>query len=315
MKTEVFEQNRSRLTGIAYGMLGSVMEAEDVVQDTYLRWMGVDSNAVDSPAAFLTTTATRLAIDRLRSARRRRETYLGPWLPEPVIGPVERDPADVVAEAESLSLAMLTALERLQPVERAVLLLREIFDFDYSEIADIVERSPDNCRQIARRARERAGDLDRSRPTTEAEQFIINRYTEAVTEGDVERLAAIFAEDVVLWSDGGGKARAARHPIYGAPRVARHLIGVAPQTPSGTKIEVVRTNGEISLMGVLNGTVIGIVAFEISDDQVIGVRAVLNPDKLAAVPRQTDLAEPAPPSTHGSSDDTPGPASLSTVSV
>lgn len=161
----------------------------------------------------------------------------------------------------------------------------EIFDYDYSEIADIVGKSPANCRQIARRARERAGDLNRSRPTTEAEHLIINQYIEAVTDGDVERLAAIFADDVVLWSDGGGKARAARHPIYGAHRVARHLIGVAPQIPMGTKIEVVRTNGEISLMGVLNGTAIGIIAFEISNDQVIGVRAVLNPDKLTAASR------------------------------
>lgn len=283
MKTELFEQNRSRLTGIAYGMLGSVMDAEDVVQDTYLRWMGVDVISVDSPAAYLTTTATRIAIDRLRSAQMRRETYVGPWLPEPVVGPVERDPADVVSEAESLSLAMLTTLEKLQPVERAVLLLREIFDYDYSEIADIVDKSPENCRQIARRARERAGDFSRSRPTTEAETLIISQYVEAVTSGDVERLAAIFAEDVVLWSDGGGKARAARHLIYGARRVARHLIGVAPQTPVGTEIQIVRTNGEISLIGVLNGTANGIIAFEISRDQVIAVRALLNPDKLAAV--------------------------------
>lgn len=286
MKTEIFEHNRPRLIGIAYGMLGSLMDAEDVVQDTYIRWMGVDLGAVDSPAAFLTTTATRIAIDRLRSARARREQYVGPWLPEPLLGPVERDPADVVAEAESLSMAMLTALERLQPVERAVLILREVFDYDYTEIADFVDKSPANCRQIARRARERAGDVSRSHPSPEVETRIIDHYIEAVSAGDVDRLAEIFAEDVVLWSDGGGKARAARHPLYGAHRVARHLVGVAPQAPPGTEVRVVRANGEISLMGIHGGVAIGIVAFEIDDGRVIGIRALLNPDKLERAANQ-----------------------------
>jgi RNA polymerase sigma-70 factor (ECF subfamily) len=278
--TELFEQHRSRLTGIAYGMLGSLMDAEDVVQDTYLRWAGIDLATVDAPAAFLTTMCTRIAIDRLRSARVRRERYVGPWLPEPIIGSVEPDPADVVGEAESLSLAMLVALERLQPVERAVLLLREVFDYDYTEIADIVDKSPANCRQIAVRARERAGDLSRSRPTSDAENAIISRYVEAVTAGDVDRLAEIFADDVVLWADGGGKARAARHPLFGATRVARHLVGVQPQTPPGTEVRLVRANGEISILGLLDGTPIGLIVFEVQDDLVIGVRALLNPEKL-----------------------------------
>lgn len=280
MHTELFEQHRSRLTGIAYGMLGSLMDAEDVVQDTYLRWAGVDLATVDAPAAFLTTVCTRIAIDRLRSARVRRERYVGPWLPEPIIGSVEPDPADIVGEAESLSLAMLVALERLQPVERAVLLLREVFDYDYTEIADIVDKSPANCRQIAVRARERAGDLSRSRTTSDAENAIISRYVEAVTAGDVDRLAEIFADDVVLWADGGGKARAARHPLFGATRVARHLVGVQPQTPPGTEVRLVRANGEISIMGLLDGMPIGLIVFEVQDDLVIGVRALLNPDKL-----------------------------------
>jgi RNA polymerase sigma-70 factor (ECF subfamily) len=278
--TELFEQHRSRLTGIAYGMLGSLMDAEDVVQDTYLRWAGIDLATVDAPAAFLTTMCTRIAIDRLRSARVRRERYVGPWLPEPIIGSVEPDPADVVGEAESLSLAMLVALERLQPVERAVLLLREVFDYDYTEIADIVDKSPANCRQIAVRARERAGDLSRSRPTSDAENAIISRYVAAVTAGDVDRLAGIFADDVVLWADGGGKARAARHPLFGATRVARHLVGVQPQTPPGTEVRLVRANGEISILGLLDGTPIGLIVFEVQDDLVIGVRALLNPEKL-----------------------------------
>lgn len=280
MDVTVFEQHRSRLTGLAYGMLGSMMDAEDVVQDAYLRWMGVDASTIDSPAAFLTTITTRIAIDRLRSARVKREQYVGPWLPEPIIRAAEPDPADVVSEAESLSIAMLTALERLQPVERAVLLLREVFDYDYGEIADIVDRSPANCRQIAKRARERAGDMSRSRPSSPTESAVIAHYIDAVTAGDVDRLAEIFAQDVVLVADGGGRARAARHPLFGAVRVAKHLIGVQPQTPEGTVVEIVRANGEITIMGLLQGTPIGLITFEIHDELVTGIRALLNPEKL-----------------------------------
>ena len=277
---EVFELNRPRLTAIAYGMLGSWMDAEDVVQDAYLRWTGVDQQAIESPDAFLTTTTTRLAIDLLRSARLKREQYVGPWLPEPRLQPVESDPADVVAEAESLSLSMLFALERLQPVERAVLLLRDVFDYDYSEIADIVAKSPANCRQIAKRAREHAGDTSRSRTTSTVERRIIERYIQAVTTGDVEALAGIFAEDVILVADGGGKVRAARHPLFGAKRVAKHLVGVQPQTPEGTQAQVVRANGDISIIGLLDGNPIGVISFEIVDELVVAVRALLNPEKL-----------------------------------
>ena len=168
----------------------------------------------------------------------------------------------------------------LQPVERAVILLRDVFDYDYAEIADIVDKSPSNCRQIASRARDRAGDLSRSRTTSSAKLRIINHYIDAVTAGDVERLAEVFAEDVVLLADGGGKVRAARHPLHGAIRVARHLVGVQPQTPAGTEVRIVRANGDISIMGILDGQPIGLVSFEIAEDQVIAVRALLNPEKL-----------------------------------
>lgn len=279
--TEVFERHRARLNGIAYGMLGSVMDAEDVVQDAYLRWREVDIAGIDSAEAYLTTIVTRLAIDRLRSARARRETYVGPWLPEPLLESFERDPAERVVEAESLSLALLVALERLNPVERAVLLLRDVFDLDYSEIADVVDKSPANCRQIASRARERAGDAGRTRQAQrEVERDIITRYLETVAAGDVAGVASVFAEDVVLWADGGGKARAARHPLHGATRVARHLVGVAPQAPPGTEIRIARINGDPAVLGVLDGKVIGAIAFQIDEGRVIAVRAVLNPEKL-----------------------------------
>ena len=280
MSVDIFEQARPRLTGIAYGMLGSMMDAEDVVQDTYLRWMGVDAATIQSPTAFLITTASRIAIDRLRSARSRRETYVGPWLPEPLLTSFEHDPADVVSAAESLSISMLMALERLQPVERAVLLLREVFDYDYVEIADIVDKSPENCRQIARRARERAGDLTRSRPSTDTETRIIAQYIEAVSDGDVDRLASIFAEDIVLTPDGGGLVRAARKPLYGAQRVARHFVGIQHMAPPGMETRMVRANGDISLLALLDGHPITVLTFEIEDEKVTGLRGLANPEKL-----------------------------------
>lgn len=281
MDAEIFEKNRGRLESIAYGMLGSVMEAEDIVQDAYLRWAEVDITEIESPPAFLTTVTSRLAIDRLRSAQKRRERYVGPWLPEPIVSAFEPDPADVVVESSALSMAAMAALERLNPVERAVLLLRDVFDLDYSEIANIVDKSPENVRQIARRARDRAGDLQRAPVQSEVESQLISRYMEAIGKGDLEKLSQIFAEDVLLVSDGGGKARAARHPLHGAHRVARHLIGVSPQAPDGMEVRIVRVNGEPSVMGVFEGQAIGIVTFEIREGLVIAVRASLNPEKLA----------------------------------
>ncbi|MFP3880859.1 MAG: sigma factor-like helix-turn-helix DNA-binding protein [Actinomycetota bacterium] len=156
----------------------------------------------------------------------------------------------LVAEAESLSMAALMALEKLNPVERAVLLLRDVFDLDYAAIADVVDKSPANCRQIARRAREKAGDPARTSPRRlDRESEILARYLEKVSQGDVEGVASVFAEDVVLWSDGGGKARAARHPLFGATRVARHLVGVAPQAPAGTEVRMARVNGDPAVIG------------------------------------------------------------------
>jgi RNA polymerase sigma-70 factor, ECF subfamily len=286
MNTEIFAAHRSRLLGIAYGMLGSTMEAEDVVQDAYLRWRDIDSSRIDSPAAYLTTVTTRLAIDVLRSARRRREEYVGPWLPEPLVTAFEADPAEAVAAAEKLSLGLMSALERLSPVERAVMLLREIFDMDYSEIADVVDKSPENCRQIAVRARQRAGDAKR-RPArnAETERHVLDAYVAAIKEEDIEQLAAVFAADVVLWTDGGGKVRAARHSLSGAWRVARHLVGVAGQIPEDIEVQIVRCNGEPALLGLSDGVPNGLLVFEIDEGLVTGIRAQLNPDKLAAIKR------------------------------
>lgn len=279
---QVFAQHRARLVALAYGMLGSTMDAEDVVQDVYLRWADVDVATVESPAAYLTTMTTRQSINVLKSARRRREQYVGPWLPEPLVE--DFDPGAAVAEAEQLSLAMLTAFERLNPVERAVLILRDVGDLDYADIADVVDKSPANCRQLAVRARERVGDVRRQRSIDGAEEArILAQYLDAVSADDIDRLARLFAEDVVLSADGGGKVRAARHPLHGATRVARHLVGVRPQTPPGTEVRLVRVNGDPGIMGVVDGVSIAVLAFDITDGLVVGVRAILNPDKLSAI--------------------------------
>lgn len=285
-RLEVFTQHRPRLVRIAYGMLGTISDAEDVVQDVYLGWAMVDLAGIDSPAAYLTTMTTRRAINVLNSARRRRETYVGPWLPEPLVTAFEQDPGDTVAETEQYSLAMLTALERLNPVERAVLLLRDVFDLDYPEIADIVDKSPSNCRQLARRARDHVGDTTRASPVDpESENRLVAEYLAAVAADDVDRLARVFAEDVILWADGGGRVRAARHPLHGALRVARHLVGVRPQTPPGTRVTVVRVNGDPGIMAVVDGRCVGLVALAVQDGVVTAVRAILNPEKLRLIDR------------------------------
>lgn len=282
MSVEVFERQRGRLTAIAYGVVGSVMEAEDVVQDAWLRWSGVDSEKVEEPAAYLTTVVTRLAIDRLRSARARRERYVGPWLPEPIVREVEDDPADAVAEAETISMALMTALERLNPVERAVFLLREVFDFDYAEIGPIVDRSPDACRQIAARARSRVGDPGRSMPVDpEEESRVVADFVAALASGDVDRLVERLAADAILWSDGGAARRAARHPIHGAPKVAAFLASVLRRgIDQGGTGRLVRANGRLALRLDLADELYGIMTFDIADGTITAVKAVINPDKM-----------------------------------
>ncbi len=298
----VFEAERPRLTGIAYALCGQVMDAEDVVQDAWLRWRGAtDRDAIVNPAAWLTTVVTRLAIDRLRSARHRRETYVGPWLPEPLVtatalvgggsGP-GHDPGEAVAEAEHLSLAFLAALERLNPVERAVLLLREVFDLDYAEIAEVVGRSADNCRQIARRARDRVGDPGRPlRPGPEREEELAAAFFAALAGGDLDHLRSLLAADVNLHSDGGGKARAALQPVLGADRVARFLVGVTRKRLAGDRVGFVRINGDPAVYLQRQGRPLGVIVVQIDDGLVSDIRAVLNPDKLTHL---ADLDAPIP---------------------
>jgi RNA polymerase sigma-70 factor (ECF subfamily) len=277
--SEALERERGRLFAIAYGMLGSSAEAEDVVQEAFVRWHEEERSALRSPPAFLTTVVTRLAIDRLRSAERRRVEYVGPWLPEPLIS--ELDAAEVVSEAEQLSLALLATLERLNPVERAVFLLRDVFDFDYAEIAEIVGKTEANCRQLGRRARTRVGEpLRRFRPTQKAERELLRVFVAATQGGDMEGLTRLLARDAVLWTDGGGKVAAALNPIDGAERIARFLIAIASKEPRGARTLAVRVNGDPGLRTDTAAGPAGVVALELAEGLIVGIRIVVNPDKL-----------------------------------
>lgn len=277
---EVFEEHRRHLFGVAYRMLGSVAEAEDVVQDTWLRWQASADDDVRSPRSYLTTVATRLAIDRLRSAQRRREEYVGPWLPEPVV--TDDDPAATAELADSLSMAFLLVLERLNPVERAVLLLHDVFGYDYDEVAAIVERTAANCRQIASRAR---GHLTserpvRPRPSQEEEQRLAFAFAAAAGAGDLAALEGLLAEDAVLWSDGGAARRAARRPVRGRDRVARFVANVTQRMPVDGSIEFVHLNGEPAVIVRTPEGPYLTMAVELADGAISAIHVVNNPEKL-----------------------------------
>lgn len=282
MSVEAFETHRPRLFAIAYGMLGDRGEAEDTVQDAWLRFH--EAETPRNTEAFLVAVTTRLAIDRLRSARARRETYVGPWLPEPFVDdPAQPDPARIVAEAEQLSLALLTALERLNPVERAVFLLRDVFDLDYAEIADAVGKTPANCRQLANRARTHVGEPARRRPVSpEEEERVLTAFVAAVEAGDVAALTAVLAADANTYSDGGGVVPAARKVIYGAAKTARLLVGLRRKLGPMT-MTFVRVNGDPGVRIDGEPGVFSVMAFEIADGRVANVRILNNPEKLTRV--------------------------------
>jgi RNA polymerase sigma-70 factor (ECF subfamily) len=291
--SEALERQRGRLFAIAYGMLGVTAEAEDVVQEAFVRWHQADRSEVRSPAAFLTTVVTRLAIDRLRSAERRRVEYVGPWLPEPLVSEV--DPAEVVSEAEELSLALLATLERLNPVERAVFLLRDVFDFDYAEIAETVGKEEANCRQIGRRARARVGEPGRRyRATHEEEDELLRAFAAAAEAGEVGKLTALLARDAVLWTDGGGRVKAALQPVDGAERIARFLIAMAGKAPTGARTLPVRVNGDPGFQTDTVAGPSGVVALELAEGLIVGVRIVVNPDKLRHLERRDAQRGDAP---------------------
>ncbi|HET9591617.1 MAG TPA: RNA polymerase sigma factor SigJ [Solirubrobacterales bacterium] len=283
MNEDAFAACRPRLLGIAYGLLGELTEAEDVVQDAWLRWNGADRDAVRNAEPFLVTVTTRLALDRLRSARARREVYVGPWLPEPLVTDPET-PETQAIEAERLSLALLGALERLNPVERAVLVLRDVFDLEYAEIADILEKTPANVRQIAKRARDHAGDPTRQREVSADEQErLATAFLAASVSGDVEQIRGLLAADAIMYTDGGGVVIAARKPIYGADKIARFMVGVQrkSQFPDDPEYTPVLVNGDPGVrMDSASEGFLSIIAVEVAEGSIQGLRFFNNPERF-----------------------------------
>ncbi|MCS0638783.1 RNA polymerase sigma-70 factor [Streptomyces sp. LP05-1] len=283
----VFAECRPLLFTIAYEILGSAADAEDVVQDSYLRWHGVPGEAVGHPRAYLVRTVTRQALNQLRAARRRREEYVGPWLPEPVR--TEPDVSEDLVLAESVSMAMLLVLETLSPDERAVFVLREVFAYSHREIAGLVGRPEPAVRQIAHRARERVrARRRRFEPDPGTAREVVGRFLRAAGTGDIAGLMSLLAPGVVHVSDGGGQVAAARRPVRGRERVARFIAGVARRNLPGTRSEFTTHNALPAVLTHRGDRLDHVLLFEIADGLIHGMYAVRNPHKLgtATVPRR-----------------------------
>jgi RNA polymerase sigma-70 factor (ECF subfamily) len=288
---ETFESYRPYLFAIAYRMLGSAMDAEDMVQETYLRYQATPPETIRSPKALLTTILTRLCMGQLQLARRTRETYFGPWLPEPLIT------ADTAATAElanpeerfdryeSISLAFLMLMEELQPIERAVFLLREVFDYEYAEIATFLGKSEAACRQSFSRAKKHLADRRPRFPASpETHRQMLAGFLRAVQAGDMSGLMGMLADDVTLWADGGGKVKgAATRPIVGRVAVARFSLGTARFAPAEYRVEIAEVNGQPALIVRTGDRAYLVLTIEVEGQQIRAIRIVANPEKLARV--------------------------------
>ncbi|MFD7029654.1 RNA polymerase sigma-70 factor [Streptomyces sp. NPDC059917] len=279
-----FEEHRPRMFAVAYRMLGSAHEAEDLVQDAYLRWSSADRDAIEHPGAWLVKVVTHLCLNRLTSARARREEYVGPWLPEPVLtGDGTLGPLESAEQREGVSMALLILLEQLTAVERAVYVLREAFAYGHREIAGLLDLSEANCRQIYRRAAQRvAARRPRPRPDPQRWQGLVETFMAAARDGDLARLEGLLAADVAYVSDGGGVVNAARRPVLGRSQVARFLLGALEKYVAGAPVSFAEVNGEPALL--FGERAVLLVEFE--DGLVRGLRTVVNPEKLGFLRRQ-----------------------------
>ncbi|NNG37428.1 RNA polymerase sigma-70 factor [Nakamurella aerolata] len=286
--TDVFVTHRSLLFTVAYELLGSAADAEDVVQETWLRWSAAARDEVREPRAYLVRIVTRQALNRLRTLARRREDYVGDWLPEPLL--TSPDLADDVELAESVSLAMLTVLETLTPTERAVFVLHEVFGESYDDIAAAIDKQPAAVRQLAHRAREHvAARRPRQRVSAAQQRAVMQSFVQAVNSGDLAGLVDALAPDVVLTTDGGGLKKSALRPIVGVDKVLRFLLAVTPTGPA-IRASTLTVNGEPALRIDIDGAVDSIVTAEIVDGAVTGLYAVRNPEKLTALADEVPLS-------------------------
>lgn len=285
--TDLFVDHRNLLFTVAYEMLGSAADAEDVLQEVWLRWSGVDLATVREPRAYLVRTTTRLALNRIRTLSRRRESYVGPWLPEPLL--TAPDVAEDVELADSVSTAMLLVLETLTPTERAVFVLREVFDLPYDEIAAAVDKTPAAVRQIAHRARSHVAARRPQQSVSDRERSdVVARFVAAASTGDLQGLMDVLAPDVVLLTDGGGLKQAALRPIEGVDKVLRFLGGIQAKTGPAGAYELT-VNGEPGLGLVLDGELEAVATVRIDGGRVTGIYLVRNPEKLGRVDAEVPL--------------------------
>ncbi|MBV7701945.1 RNA polymerase sigma-70 factor [Nocardia nova] len=287
--TEAFVTHRNLLFTVAYEMLGSAADAEDVLQETWLRWVDVDLDDVRDQRAYLVRIVTRQALTRLRTLGRRKESYVGPWLPEPLL--TAPDVAEDVELADSVSMAMLLVLETLAPTERAVFVLREVFDLSYDEIAAAVDKTPAAVRQIAHRARAHvAARRPRGVVSAEESRRAVEAFQHAIETGDLQHLVDMLAPDVVLLGDGGGVVQAVLRPIAGADRVARALRTGLPRLRTEATVEAVQINGCPALIVRIDGRIDDVVAMRLDDGLITGLYVVRNPEKLSRVEQQTTVS-------------------------
>lgn len=279
-RAETFAAQRPYLFAVAYRMLGSAEDADDALQDAWLRFESVDLESLESPRAYLVTIVTRLALDVLRSARRRREEYVGIWLPEPVPS-TDALPEEVAEQTESVSFAFLLLMERLNPVERAVLVLHDVFDYSHEEVGAAIGRSAAASRQALRRGRKRLGQRNppARRPSAHSRE-LIGRFLEATQSGDVDQLAAALAKDVVLMSDGGGHVRAANRPLAGRGLVGRFLVAMSRMAADGSRTEATEINGQPAMLAYEDGALTNAFVFDTSNAGIEAIYVVRNPEKL-----------------------------------
>jgi len=279
--TQTFNQYRALLFSIAYRMLGSATDAEDIVQETFLRWLQANEDEVQSPKAYLSTIVVRLCIDQQRSARAQHEVYVGPWLPEPIRTSQPQEPTEMAILAESLSFAFMVMMENLGSLERAVFLLREVFDYDYAEIASIVGKGEANCRQVLHRAHQHL-DKRRSRfdVSSEQQERITSQFMQTISNGDIQGLLTLLADDIVFTGDSGGKVPVALKPIHGPDKVARGSIGGLHLLSPNVQMRIEEINGQPAIVGYLDNHPYGVIILDIEGDRIHSIYAVVNPDKL-----------------------------------
>ncbi|MCR8957652.1 RNA polymerase sigma-70 factor [Variovorax sp. S2] len=284
--TLTFDSHRRRLQGIAYRMLGTVAEAEEVVQDAWLRWHEADKTGFDSAEAWLVTVVTRLSIDRLRAAKVQREHYIGAWMPEPTLTDAPATPEQLLERADNVSVAFLAVLERLAPEARAAFLLREVFDADYEEVARTLGKSEAACRQLVHRAKAQVQEArPRFQVSRETHQRLLQAFADAAARGSLQDLKALMAEDVELIGDGGGKVQTFSKVLRGSQRLAQLYFALWRRMGPAVRMELVDINGEPGLLRFLDGQLESAQTFEIEGERIVRIRAQRNPDKLARIAR------------------------------